>query len=72
MDRKTLLEAVRRGPVRVGMNDGSSYVIPTIEFCLISDIAAYVLIKDQEDGKLRAKHLALVCMVSIDELEHAN
>ena len=72
MDRKTLLEAVRRGPVRVGINDGSSYVIPTIEFCLISDIAAYVLIKDQEDGKLRAKHLALVCMVSIEELEHAN
>ncbi len=72
MDRKTLLEAVRRGPVRVGMNDGTSYVIPTIEFCLISDIAAYVLVKDQEDGKLRAKHLALVCMVSIDELEHAN
>ncbi|HUP82169.1 MAG TPA: hypothetical protein VM260_26690 [Pirellula sp.] len=72
LDRKTLLETVRRGPVHVGMNDGSSYVIPPIEFCLISDMAAYGLIKDQEDGKLRGKHRALVCMVSIEELEHAN
>ena len=72
MDRKTLLEAIRRGPVRVGMNDGSSYMIPSIEFCLVSDIAANVLLKDAEDGKLRAKVLALVCMVSIEELEPAN
>ena len=72
MDRKTLLDAIRHGPVRVGMNDGSSYLIPTIEFCLVTDIAAYVLVKDPDDGKLRAKLLALVCMVSIDELEHAN
>lgn len=67
MDRQTLLEAVKRGPVRVTMNDGSKYEIPSLEFCAVGDIAAYVLLRG-EDGKLRARHLALVCMVEIEEL----
>ena len=70
MDRVTLVEAIKRGPVRVTMNDGSQFEIPSLEFCAVGDIAAYVLLRG-EDGKLRPRHLALVCMVQIEELSVA-
>ncbi len=68
MDRTTLTEAIKRGPVKVHMNDGSSFLIPSIEFAVVSDISAHVLYRD-EDGKYRAHILALVCMTRIEELE---
>lgn len=70
MDRQTLLEAIKRGPIRVTMNDGSKVEIPSLEFSAVGDIAAYVLIRD-DDGKLRARHLALAGMVQIEELAEA-
>ena len=66
MDRKTLVEGLRNGPLRVTMNDGAKFEIPSLEFCAVSDIAAYVLLRDPEDGKLRGRHLALVCMSQIE------
>jgi len=69
MDRETLLNAIKEGPVVVKMIDGSQYEIPSIEFATVGDIAAYVLEKDS-DGKLRARSLALVCMCSV-EAAHA-
>jgi len=70
MDREALVEAIKRGPVRVTMNDGSKYDIPSLEFCAVGNIAAYVLLKG-DDGKLRPRHLALVCMVQIEEMAEA-
>jgi hypothetical protein len=67
MDRETLWEAVKEGPIRVTMNDGQTYDIPSPEFVTVGDIAAYVLVRSP-DGKLRAKRLALVCMTTIEEM----
>jgi len=67
MDRETLLDAVRAGPVEVTMNDGQTFEIPGIEFCIVDDIAAYVLTR-REDGSWKAKILALVCMTAITPL----
>ncbi|MEQ1828733.1 MAG: hypothetical protein ABL921_22410 [Pirellula sp.] len=68
MDRTTLVDAIKSGPIRVRMNDGSEYIILSPEFCVVSEIAAHTLYKDDE-GKLRPRTLALVCMVSIEPLE---
>ena len=67
VDRSTLLDALRRGPVRITMNDGSVFNVPSIELCAVTDISAY-LVTLAEDGKWRGRHLALVCMVSVEEL----
>jgi hypothetical protein len=69
MDRKTLIDAIKRGPVKVHMNDGSSFLIPSMEFAIVSDISAHILYRDVEDGKYRAHILALVCMGRIEELQ---
>ena len=45
-----LVKAIKRGLVRVTMNDGSKYDIPSLEFCSVGNIAAYVLLKS-DDGK---------------------
>ena len=52
------------------MNDGSKYLIPSLEFAVVSDISAHVLYK-ADDGKMKVHILALVCMVRIEELEAA-
>ncbi len=67
MDRSTLIEALRRGPVRITMNDGSIFNVPSIELCAVTDIAAY-LVTLADDGKWRGRYLSLVCMVSVEEL----
>ena len=67
MDRTTLINALRLGPIRIKMNDGTSYNVPSIELYSVTDIAAYLVTLDK-DGKWRGRHLALVCMVSIEEL----
>lgn len=67
MDRSTLIEAQRRGPVRITMNDGSVFNVPSIELCAVTDIAAY-LVTLADDGKWRGRYLSLVCMVSVEEL----
>lgn len=70
MDRETLSQAIKRGPVRVTMNDGSQYLIPNMEMAIVSDIAAIVLYR-AEDGKMRTHSLALVCMVRVEEFAEA-
>jgi hypothetical protein len=69
MDRSTILEALKRGPVKVHMKDGSSFIIPSLEFAVVSDIAAHVLFRDS-DGKFRTHILGLVCMARIEEIEN--
>lgn len=67
MDRQTLLEEVKQGPIRVFMNDGSYHDIPSVEHCLVDQIAARVLYRD-DSGIWRTKVLALVCMSRIEHL----
>ena len=68
MDRETLIQAAKAGPIRVTMNDGRVFDIPSIEFVTADDIAAHVVTKSA-DGRYRAKILSLVTMVSIESLE---
>lgn len=65
---ETLIEIIRRGPVRVTMNDGSTHVIQSLEWCLVTPIYAHVLYRS-EDGKLKSHFLSLVCMARVEELE---
>ena len=68
MDRETLNDAIQGGPIRVTMNTGQSFEIPSRDHAIVDSIAAHVLTKDA-DGKYRARILAIVCMVSIEKLE---
>jgi hypothetical protein len=70
VDRETLADAIKEGPVVVHMNDGSRYEIPGPEFATVSDIAAAVLVRGA-DGKLRHRLLSLVCMCSVEPLAAA-
>ncbi len=70
MDRETLMQAIIAGPIRVTMNTGQEFEIPSRDHAIVDSTAAHVLTKDK-DGKYRARILALVCMVSIEKLEPA-
>ena len=70
MDRDELLEAIRKGPILLTMNDGSSHKVDSIDDILVGDLTAYILVRG-DDQKLRAKHLSLVCMTSVEELQQA-
>lgn len=67
MDRRELNELIRQGPVRIRMNNGEKYDVPGMEFAMVSDNSAAVLVSG-EDGKLRTKHLALVAVCSVEPL----
>jgi hypothetical protein len=67
MDRDTLLTRLKLGPVRVFMNDGPQFDIPSTEMCIVDQIGAYVLQK--VDGVWKTQILALVCMNRIEQLE---
>ncbi len=55
------------------MNDGRQFELPNTERVLVDDIAAHVLARCPDGGKLRTVTLALVCMTSIEPTEeHAN
>ena len=64
MDRQTVMDAVRLGPVEISMNDGQKLVVPGSEFCVVDDIAAHILYRD-EDGSMKTKIAALVCMTTV-------
>jgi hypothetical protein len=67
MDREELSHLIAQGPVRIRMNNGETVDIPHSEMATVSDISAAVLVRG-EDGKLRHRHLALVCICSVEEL----
>ena len=67
MDREELMTLIRKGPVRILMNDGESYDVPNVEFAVVSDIAASVLYLGA-DGKMRTMHLPLVTMSGVEEI----
>jgi len=67
MDREELMALIRKGPVRILMNDGESYEVAGSEFAVVSDIAASVLYR-AVDGKLRTMYLPLVTMSGVQPL----
>lgn len=67
MDRETLLQAIEHGPVRVTMNDGSSYDIDSLRDVAVDSTTCYVM-KRGADGRYRAIWLALVCMTKVEQL----
>ena len=67
MDRDRLLDELRIGPVRVYMNDGTNFLIPSREVALVDQIAASILYKGDR-GVLRTHVLSLVCMTRIERL----
>ena len=71
MDRETVINAAKVGPIRITMNDGRVFDVPSIEFITADDIAAHVVTRSV-DGKYRTIYLSLVTMVSIESLVDSN
>lgn len=72
MDRDELIEMLRRGPVRVTMNDGSQHVVSDYgERTLVSSLSVHSLYRDERDGKWRFHVLSLLGMVRAEEIESA-
>lgn len=67
MDCEELRLLIRQEPLRINMNDGSSFEIASPEMVSVSDISAAVLCGGK-DGKLRHAHLPLVTMAVIEPL----
>ncbi|MBP85330.1 MAG: hypothetical protein CMJ64_01220 [Planctomycetaceae bacterium] len=67
MDREELMRLIAQGPIRVRMNNGETFEVPNAEIATVSDISAAVLVRD-EDGRLRHRHLALVCICTVEDL----
>ncbi len=68
MDREELTAILRKTPIRIRMNDGCSYEVPSLEFASIGDIAASVLHRSP-DGKLRHVYLPLVTMCVVEPID---
>jgi hypothetical protein len=71
MDRETLLQAIENGPVRVTMNDGSSYDIGGLRDVTVDSSTCY-LMQRGPDGRYRAIWLALVCMTKVEQMSTAS
>lgn len=67
MDRETLLQAIEQGPVRVTMNDGSTYDIDGLREVAVDSTTCY-LMRRGADGRYRALWLSLVCMVKVEQI----
>lgn len=65
MDRLELTALIKKGPVQITMNDGTTCMVTSLEMATVSDIAAAVLYR-HEDGKFRHVHLPLVTMCSVE------
>lgn len=71
MDRDEIIKLLDRGPLRVTMNDGSQFIIPSGDRTLVSSISVHVLYQDESDGKWRFHILSLLGMVRAEEIESA-
>ena len=67
MDRDTLLAAIDQGPVRVFMNDGTSFDIDSHRDCAVDSTTLYVVYRDEEN-RYRARWLSLVCMTGVESV----
>lgn len=60
---------LRRSPIRIRMNNGDMYDLPSPEFAIVGDFSMSVLVRD--DGRLLNKILALVNISEISEIEQS-
>ncbi len=67
MDREELNKILEDCPIRITMNDGSSFEVPSKEMALCSDIKLTLLHK-AKDGKWRDVYLPLVKMAKIEAI----
>ncbi len=72
MDREELLAAIRYSPVVIRMNDGSEFAVENVEQAMVTDVAAYVTIISESDGKRRAAILPLVTMSGVFPVDAAS
>lgn len=71
MERKEVLSLMEAGPIRIVMNDGRAFEVAHPREAVVSDISAYVLYRDPEDGRLKAVVLPLVTMAAVHPIEAA-
>jgi hypothetical protein len=60
---------LRRCPIRIRMNNGDMYELPSPEFAIVGDYSMSVLHRD--NGRLLNKIIALVNISEIAELEQS-
>jgi hypothetical protein len=60
---------LQRTPIRIRMNNGDTYDLPSREFAIVGDYSMSVLVRD--DDRLLNKILALVNISEITEIEHS-
>lgn len=60
---------LRRTPIRIRMNNGDTYEVPSPEFAIVGDFSMSVLTRD--DGRLLNKILALINISEITELQES-
>jgi hypothetical protein len=57
---------LRRSPIRIRMNNGDTYDVPSSEFAIVGDFSMSVLVRDE--GRLLNKILALLNISEITEI----
>jgi hypothetical protein len=65
MEPDELKAWIRRGPVRIRMNNGDTYDVPSPEFALISDYSVAVLTRD--NGRMLNRLLSLMNISEVSE-----
>jgi hypothetical protein len=60
---------LRRTPIRIRMNNGDTYEVPSPEFAIVGDFSMSVLTRD--NGRLLNKILALINISEITELQES-
>ena len=65
MEPDELRAWIRRGPVRIRMNNGDTYEVPGPEFALISDYSVAVLTRN--NGRMLNRLLALINISEVSE-----
>ncbi len=68
MDRKELNALIAKGPVKILLNDGRVFEVPSTEFALVGDVLAIVLVRGS-DNKLRNMPLTLSNISNVEPLE---
>lgn len=62
---------IDQGAVCVHMNDGISFELADHKACAVDDTTAYVMYRDSESNRVKARWLSLVCMTRIEQVEAA-
>ena len=65
MEPDELRAWIRRSPVRIRMNNGDTYEVPSPEFALISDYSIAILARD--NGRMLNRLLSLINISEVSE-----